>query len=138
MQTATDNKRNLSGSSSVSCNSFASPSLLGCERPPDGGPLASCFSGDSRCVSSEAFFGPPSRIWQYEYVRLCVRTYVGTSCFYLLLNFMGNPLLKANFVHMPSSSPLPSVFSLSSPLLLGFCRGPSPYLRTYVGIFCTL
>ena len=65
-------------------------------------------------------------------VRTFVRAYVSTSCFYLLLNFMGNPLLKANFVHMPSSSPLPFVFSLSSPLLLGFCRGPSPYLRTYV------
>ena len=67
-------------------------------------------------------------------VRTFVRAYVSTSCFYLLLNFMGNPLLKANFVHMPSSSPLPSVFSLSSPLLLGFCRGPSPYLRTYVAL----
>ena len=86
MQTARDNKWNLSGSSSVSCNSFAFPSLLGCERPPDGGPLSTCFSGDSRCVSSEAFFGPPSRFTcscftaprgygsTSTYVRLCVRT----------------------------------------------------------------
>ena len=87
MQTARDNKRNLSGSSSVSCKSFAFPSLLGCERPPDGGPLASCFSGDSRCVSSEAFFGPPSRFTcscftaprgygsTSTYVCACVRKY---------------------------------------------------------------
>ena len=86
MLLAMANNRNLSGDFIVSWNSFAFPSLLGCERPPDGGPLATCFSGDSRCVSSEAFFGPPSRFTcscftaprgygsTSTYVRLCVRT----------------------------------------------------------------
>ena len=119
MQTARDNKRNLSGSSSISCKSFAFPSLLGCERPPDGGPLASCFSGDSRCVSSEAFFGPPSRFTcscftaprgygsTSTYVCACVRKY------FLLLSpaqLYGGSSLESNL--------RPHVLLVSSPLRL--------------------
>ena len=85
MLLAMANNRNLSGDFIVSWNSFAFPSLLGCERTPYGEPLASCVPGDCQRVSSEAFFGPPlplyplllycpAGIWQYAYVRLCVRT----------------------------------------------------------------
>ena len=124
----------MSGFSSVSCNPFAFPSLLGCERPPDGGPLASCFSGDSRCVSSEAFFGPPSRFTcscftaprgygsTSTYVCACVRKY------FLLLSpaqLYGESSLESKL--------RPHALLFSSPLrLLLVCRGPSPYLRTYV------